>query len=133
MEAASDGGRGDRVEVGELHEPTRQEPQRPAGAPLGRGRAGRHHQQRLLLLVQQALAARPWLFAQGRLQALLDEALPGSVDRRDAAMARGFDGLRRLPARRHQEDVRPLDPSNSGDASPLEGFELFALRLRQVY
>ena len=90
---------GERVDVGQFDHALRQQAQRPAGAFVGRRRAGQRDQVRLLRAVELALveARSRAVGSQGRLQALLDKALTQSLDGGDTRV-KGVRDVRVRPA-----------------------------------
>src|SRR4051794_17791225 len=90
---------GERVDVGQFDHALRQQAQRPAGAFVGRRRAGQRDQVRLLRAVELALveARSRAVGSQGRLQALLDKALTQALDGGDTRV-KGVRDARVRPA-----------------------------------
>ncbi len=72
-------------------------------------RTRRGHEDRLLLLIEDALSARARGLAQRRLKPLFDESLPRPVDRRGAPVARQLDLGPRAP----------VDPSRAMATDPV--------------
>jgi hypothetical protein len=91
---------GERVDVGQFDHALGQKPQRPAGAFVGRRRAGQRDQVRLLRTIKLSLveARSRAVGSQGRLQSLLDKALAQSLDGGDTRV-KGVRDARVRPAR----------------------------------
>src|SRR3954465_2334830 len=98
---------GERVDVGQFDHALRQQAQRPAGAFVGRRRAGQRDQVGLLRTIKLSLveARSRAVGAQGRLQALLDKALTQSLDGGDTRV----NGVR-------DARVRPAGPPSASSA-----------------
>ena len=81
-QAPADGLARQAVMLGELDHLARQQFQRPALAPLGRGGAGGRDQKRLLLSGELAFAARARLLVERGFQIAFHKAARGSINRR---------------------------------------------------
>ena len=114
----------ERVDIGQLNHALRQQAQRPAGASVGRSRAGQRDQVCLLRTIKLSLVdplPTP-VRAQGGGEALFDKAPAHTLDRRDPSLERLGHALVR-PARSAfgliglEQDLRVLDRANIGLAA----------------